>query len=146
MDHAQFLVDKSLHDQDWIAGQAVSGHALMATAIPMDHVREHGMEVKLCPSLPEMERPDLSRMLNLAAKLPGLSKEVTPIMAWACILQHPRAIELDELDLQTIKSELKGKVACYGFGAVMEDLDLRDALAKTFAAKDSQFSSPREDM
>jgi len=136
MDHAQFLVDKSLHDPEWIAGNAVSGHALMATAVPIEHVRQHGMQVKFVPRLPEMAKPDLSTMLNLCAKLPGLSGEVTPVMAWASILQHPRAVELTEGDVENIKSELKDKVACYGFGAVMEDYALKDAVAKAFEQKD----------
>jgi len=137
MDHAQILVDKSLHDQEWIDGLAISGHALLATAVPIDHVHEYGMNVKYTPCLPNIPKPDLSRMLNLCANLPGLRREVTPIMAWACILQHPRVVELSEADVERIKADLKGKVACYGFGAVMEDFEVQDALAKTFAAKDS---------
>jgi hypothetical protein len=118
MDHAQYLVDKSMHDSEWIAGNAVSGHALMATAVPIAHVHEHGMEVKYPFQLPDLAKPDLSRMLNLCAKLPGLSQEVTPIMAWACILQHPRAVELTEVDVEGIKADLKDKVACYGYVCV----------------------------
>jgi hypothetical protein len=114
MEHAQYLVDKSMHDAEWIAGHAVSGHALMATAVPIDHVREHGLEVKYGHQLPDLPKPDLSRMLNLCAKLPGLSREVTPVMAWSFILQHPRAVELTEGDLELIKVDLKDKVACYG--------------------------------
>jgi hypothetical protein len=115
MDHTQVLVDKSLHDEDWIAGHAASGHALMATAVPMDHVREHGMDVKYEHQLPAIPKPDLSRMLNLCASLPHLSREVTPVMAWACILQHPRVVELSEGDVEIIKADLKGKVSCYGY-------------------------------
>jgi hypothetical protein len=115
MDHAQLTMDKSLNDMDWIAGHAVSGHALMATAIPIEYVREHGMEEKYSHQLPEMAKPDLSRMLNLCAKLPGLSGEVTPVMAWSLILQHPRAVELTEVDVENIKADLKNKVACFGY-------------------------------
>jgi len=138
MDHAQLLIDRSLHNAEWIASQAISGHALMATAIPMDHVKEHGMEIKYVPHLAEIPKPDLSRMLNLCAKLPGLSREVTPVMAWSIILQHPRVMELTEVDVEGIKADLKNKVACFGFGAVMEDYDLQDAMTRAFAAKDEE--------
>jgi len=132
MDHGQYMVNKSLGDEDWC-----SGHALLATATPIEHVREHGMDKQYPHRLPDMPKPDLAKMLNLCASLPGLNEEVTPVMAWAYILGHPRCQELSQDDFNALKKDLKPKVVCYGFGAVMEDFDLKDALTKILASKHS---------
>jgi hypothetical protein len=110
MDHSQFLVDRSLNDEN-----EISGHALMATVPPIDHVKKHGMEVMHEHKMPDLPRPDLVKMLNLSAGLPGLVDEVTPVMAWSVVLSHPKCEEMSEDDFSKIKVDLKGKVRCYGY-------------------------------
>lgn len=104
------MTDKSNQDEDWC-----SGHGLLVTATPRGHVKEHGMEEIYGHQLPEMPKPDLAKMLNLSQSLPGLTEELTPIMAWASILRHPRIKELTEDDISTLGSELKPKMNCYGY-------------------------------
>ena len=104
------MVNKALGEEDWC-----SGHALMASAPPIDHVREHGMDKIYPHQLPDLPKPDLVKMLNLCSSLPGLNDEVTPIMAWALLLSHPRCVELTEKDFEAIKADLKHRVTCYGY-------------------------------
>jgi hypothetical protein len=110
MDHKQYLVHRSWKDEN-----EISGHALMATVPPVEHVMEHGMDVQYPHKMPDLPKPDLVRMLNICAALPGLNDEVTPVMAWAAILAHPRCEDMDLDDFQAVKTDLKGKVRCYGF-------------------------------
>jgi len=105
--HAQFMTDKSNQDEDWC-----SGHGLLVTAVPHDHVKEYGMEEMYPHQLPDIPKPDLAKMLNLSQSLPGLTEEITPIMAWATILRHPRSKELTEDDISALGKELKPKMAC----------------------------------
>jgi hypothetical protein len=110
MKHTQYMVNKSLSDEDWC-----SGHALMATATPIEHVKEHGMAKPYPHKVPDLPKPDLVKMLNLCYNLPGLNEEITPVMAWAEILNHPRCTELTKEDFEELKNDLKPKVACYGY-------------------------------
>jgi len=118
----------------------------MASAPPIDHVREHGMDKMYPHQLPDLPKPDLVKMLNLCSSLPGLNDEVTPIMAWALLLSHPRCVELTEKDFEAIKADLKHRVTCYGFGAVMEDFEVKDALEKVLISKKSSPPSNASDM
>ncbi|KAF1949091.1 hypothetical protein CC80DRAFT_429963 [Byssothecium circinans] len=128
MDHMQFLMVRA-NDAD----ELVSGHALMATAPPESHIAT-------CPhedyphQMPDIAMPDLMKLLDLSNRLP-LDGEITPIMAWAMILRDPRLRELERRDLQVIKEELVAKVRCYGFGAVLEEFEIRDALMAVLDGK-----------
>jgi hypothetical protein len=107
MDHMQFLMVRA-HDAD----ELVSGHALMATAPPESHIAT-------CPDenyphqMPDIAMPDLMKLLDLSNRLP-LDGEITPIMAWAMILQDPRLGELSKSDVELVKEDLVAKVRCYG--------------------------------
>ncbi|CAI6332186.1 unnamed protein product [Periconia digitata] len=128
MDHMQFLMVRA-HDDD----ETISGHALMATAPPESHIAK-------CPheeyphQMPDIAMPDLMKLLDLSNRLP-LDGEITPIMAWVIILQDPKMAQLTKEDLELIKGDLVAKVRCYGFGAVLEEFEVRDALMAVFAAK-----------
>jgi len=130
MDHKQFLVHRSWKDEN-----EISGHALMATVPPVEHVMEHGMDEVYPHKMPELPKPDLVRMFNICAALPGLNDEVTPVMAWATILSHPRCEEMGKDDFDVVKTDLKAKVRCYGFGAVLETFEVRDALMSVMSGK-----------
>jgi len=130
MDHSQFLVNRSLNDEN-----EINGHALMATVPPISHVEHHGMDVPWEQKMPSLQMPSLSRMLNLCAALPGITNEVTPVMAWAAILSHPKCEEMSKEDFGRIKDDLKPKVRCYGFGAVLEDFEIKDAIMGVLSQK-----------
>lgn len=63
----------------------------------------------------ELSKADLSTLLELSKKL-DLDGEVTPVMAWGMILEHPRLGELitTAQDLVWLAEELGRKVKCYG--------------------------------
>ncbi|KAF2636632.1 hypothetical protein P280DRAFT_146339 [Massarina eburnea CBS 473.64] len=128
MDHMQLLMVRA-HDAD----ELVSGHALMATAPPESHIAT-------CPheeyphQMPDIAMPDLMKLLDLSNRLP-LDGEITPIMAWAMILQDPRLGELSKRNIEVIKEDLVAKVRCYGFGAVLEEFEVQDALMAVLAGK-----------
>ncbi|KAI1760349.1 hypothetical protein GGR53DRAFT_470418 [Hypoxylon sp. FL1150] len=91
----------------------------------------------------ELSKADLATLLDLSKKL-DLDGEITPVMAWGMILAHPRLGELRREDLEKVIDDLKGKVRCYGFGAVMEEFEVRDALNAVFMAKPDVFSAKQE--
>jgi hypothetical protein len=128
MDHTQYLMVRA-HNAD----ELVSGHALMATCPPESHIANKPEE-KYPHQMPDVAMPDLMKLLDLSNRLP-LDGEITPIMAWATILQHPRFGELTKENFETIKGDLLAKVRCYGFGAVLEEFEVQDALMAAFAGK-----------
>lgn len=107
MDHMQFLMVRA-HDAD----ETVSGHALMATCPPEHHIATKPEE-KYPHQMPDVAMPDLMKLLDLSARLP-LDGEITPIMAWAMILQDQRFAELTAKDFEVMKGDLLAKVRCYG--------------------------------
>ncbi|KAJ4296230.1 hypothetical protein N0V90_006275 [Kalmusia sp. IMI 367209] len=126
MDHMQFLMVRA-HD----AEETISGHALMASAPPDSHIANHPQET-YPHQMPDIAMPDLMKLLDLSNRLP-LDGEITPIMAWVMVLKEPRLAELSKEDIEFIKVELLAKVRCYGFGAVLEEFEVRDALMAAFA-------------
>jgi len=107
MDHIQYLMVRA-HDNE----EFVSGHALMATAPPDHHIVNHPEET-YPHQMPDVAMPDLMKLLDLSNRLP-LDGEITPVMAWAMILQDPRFLELKKEDFDLMKGELLPKVRCYG--------------------------------
>ncbi|XPS70877.1 hypothetical protein M3J09_003080 [Ascochyta lentis] len=121
MDHMQYLMVRA-HD----AEETISGHALMATAPPDSHIA-NCPEEKYPHQMPDVAMPDLMKLLDLSARLP-LDGEITPIMAWVMILKDQHFKTLTKEGIGAIKGELLAKVRCYGFGAVLEEFEVRDAL------------------
>lgn len=107
MDHMQFLMVRS-EDSD---GE-ISGHALMATCPPGSHIAKRPEE-KYPHKMPEIGMPDLLKLLDLSNRLP-LDGEITPIMAWAGIRNHPRSHELSKVDFEALRDDLLAKIRCYG--------------------------------
>ncbi|KAF1811327.1 hypothetical protein P152DRAFT_419426 [Eremomyces bilateralis CBS 781.70] len=129
MDHMQFLMVRSQDSEG-----EISGHVLMATCPPESHVA-HSPDDQYPHKMPDMSMPELVKLLDLSNRLP-LDGEITPIMAWVTIRKHPRVLEMGKEDFENIKEALTAKVRCYGFGAVLEELDVREALAEIFEQKD----------
>lgn len=93
----------------------MAGHALMATAPPYSHVMEKPTE-KYPHQMPQdLDSTSLVKLLQLSNRLPlDREGEITPVMAWSMIYGHERVAELDAEDLERIKTNLGGKVRCYG--------------------------------
>ncbi|KAH0278349.1 hypothetical protein KCU71_g17468, partial [Aureobasidium melanogenum] len=97
--------------------------------------------------MPDLKAPDLMKLLDLSAQLP-LEGELTPVMAWMLLLQDSRVSQMTAHDFELVKADLAGKVRCYGFGAVLEEFEVRDALSNLFIAKENmslgQVSLPQQ--
>jgi len=128
MDHLQYLVEVSGEPEG-----PLCGHALMATCPPMPEVGDeipfgHGPRQNTdAQKTWDLSKTDLANLLDLSKRL-NLDGEITPVMAWGMILGHDRFSELSLSDIQTMSKELGGKIRCYGFGAVLEEFEVRDAL------------------
>ncbi|KFY93319.1 hypothetical protein V500_03776 [Pseudogymnoascus sp. VKM F-4518 (FW-2643)] len=134
MDHLQFLVELSSTPSGMPCG-----HALMATCPPVPFPADempwgHGVarlpheELKTW----DLQKGDLANLLDLSMRL-NLDGEITPVMAWGMVLGHPRFGELGARELGMVVEELRPKVRCYGFGAVLEEFEVRDAMENMFS-------------
>ncbi|OBT60403.1 hypothetical protein VE03_10155 [Pseudogymnoascus sp. 23342-1-I1] len=134
MDHLQFLVELSSEPSGMPCG-----HALMATCPPVPHPADempwgHGVanlpheELKTW----DLQKGDLANLLDLSMRL-NLDGEITPVMAWGMVLGHPRFGELGTRQLVMVVEELTPKIRCYGFGAVLEEFEVRDAMENMFS-------------
>ncbi|KAJ6788264.1 hypothetical protein PWT90_02401 [Aphanocladium album] len=134
MAHLPFLMDRGSGPE----GEPC-GHALMASCppVPFKELEQstpfadtYGAAIKTeeAPNQGtwQVTKADLSTLLDLSKRL-DLDGEITPVMAWGMIMSHPQFAALSAADVQRIAEELGRKVRCYGFGAVMEDFELRDA-------------------
>ncbi|PQE12769.1 bzip-type transcription factor protein [Rutstroemia sp. NJR-2017a BBW] len=138
MDHMQFLMERASDPE----GEIWCGHALMATCPPEVDMEQHP-DIPFGHCLPHVNKPqpqktwdlsksDLSNLLDLSKRL-DLNGEITPVMAWGMVLAHPRLSELKEKDFKAISEDLLPKVRCYGFGAALEEFEVRDALQALFS-------------
>ena len=71
---------------------------------------------------------------------------MTPIMALQSLRGHHSYSSLTRDDVVGMIDSIRNKVRCYGFGAVMEDFELRDALAAIFATKPEAYENFGNDM
>jgi hypothetical protein len=92
-----------------------------------------------------MPPANLNVLLNLSNQIraEGLvgGGQVTPIMAVYALRVNPRYQLLTRNDILGMQESIKNKVRCYGFGAVMEDFELRDALSSIFATKPETYEA-----
>ncbi|KAG8629005.1 hypothetical protein KVT40_002870 [Elsinoe batatas] len=148
MDHMQYLVVRShnaegqpfhhpMERADDMEHEHMCGHALMATCPPFTHVMEKPGEPYPHQMPQDITKPDLSRLLQLSATLPMEGGEVTPVRAWMTILQSERLHQMTAADFAFVQADLLGRVRCYGFGAVVEEFEVFDAINKAFAAREA---------
>ncbi|KAI5370943.1 Putative basic-leucine zipper domain-containing protein [Septoria linicola] len=148
MDHMQYLLVRShnpdgqemhhpMENADDSQHEHMSGHALMGSGAPWTHIKEKPTE-KYPHQMPsDLSNDSLSKLLDLSARLPiDREGEITPIMAWTMIYTNDRIKELAKRDFERLKTSLATKVRCYGFGAVLEEFEVRDALGSVLAEKD----------
>ena len=116
----------------------------MASCPPPSHIeRVPAQQGGLIPTydhkVPDAESVQiLNNLLNLSQTLRGSaipSGQVTPIMALQSLKGHRHYTTLTREDVLGMIESIRSKVRCYGFGAVMEDFELRDALSSIFATK-----------
>ncbi|ESZ90029.1 hypothetical protein SBOR_9585 [Sclerotinia borealis F-4128] len=155
MEHMQFLVERSSN----VDGEFFSGHALMASCppesdmdshpdIPFGHCMplSHSQEMDGTDGGPpkqktwDLSKGDLANLLDLSKRL-DLNGEITPVMAWGMVMGHPRFSELKEVDFTSMREELLPKVRCFGFGAALEEFEVRDALEARFGTEQIHLSS-----
>src|SRR5690349_20802063 len=110
-----------------------SGHALMASCPPPSHIervpaQKGGLEPTYEHKVPDSESDQiLTKLFNLSHTLTIPSGQVTPIMALQSLKGHRNYSSLTREDVLGMIEAIRSKVRCYGFGAVMEDFELRDA-------------------
>lgn len=148
MSHQQYLVVRShnpdgqphhhpMERADDMEFDHMSGHALMATCPPMSHVMEKPGE-PYPHQMPDMSKSALMKLLESSAMLPGMEGgEVTPVRAWMMIIQDERVHGFNQHDFELLTTDLLGKVRCYGFGAVLEEFEISDAIATVCISKES---------
>ncbi|KAF8467716.1 hypothetical protein BDZ91DRAFT_793392 [Kalaharituber pfeilii] len=120
----------------------IQGHVLMLSCPPESHSLRN-------PDIPwgsktvDLEPDAVTQLFNMQVLdaerqkyLDNLDGELTPMAAWTKITTHPRFRELTVEDFATLANELSTKVNCHGFGAVIEETDMDDALERLFVQKD----------
>jgi len=79
---------------------------------------------------------DLAGLMNLSNRLNLAGEgEITPVHAWGMVRTHERFMDLGKEEIKELALELVTKVRCYGFGAVLEEFEVRDALDNIFFRK-----------
>ncbi|KAF2157608.1 hypothetical protein K461DRAFT_21427 [Myriangium duriaei CBS 260.36] len=145
MDHMQYLVVRShnvegqpfhhpMERTDDSEHDHMSGHALMATCPPWSHVMGKP-EDRYPHQMPEVPHPELMKLLEASHRLPTDGGEVTPVQAWMLIIQNERITSLSKRDIEMVQATLVSKVRCYGFGAVLEEFEVRDAVDAVLAGR-----------
>nr|OQO21670.1 hypothetical protein B0A51_10544 [Rachicladosporium sp. CCFEE 5018] len=147
MDHMQYLLGRAHNPQDLPARHPLenpddgeydhmSGHVLMATAPPKAHIMTKMAETYPHQMPADLSTPTLAKLLDLSNRLPiDSTGEITPIMAWTMVLRDPRVAHLGERDFAKLKEGLVAQTRCYGFGAVIEEFEVQDALSTLYAEK-----------
>ena len=143
-DHEEYLGRRALGSGDNPEDALFSGHALMATCPPVSFVRQTpaaqgGLQNTYPHKVPDAPYQDLQTLLDLARKVDfaelALSGQVTPVNAYQALRSHHHYHLLTKEDIVKFVDKIKSYVHCYGFGAVMEDFELHDALLEIFAGK-----------
>ncbi|KAK3330790.1 hypothetical protein B0H66DRAFT_587100 [Apodospora peruviana] len=156
MDHLPWLLERNSE----VGGNEPCGHALMASCPPepfpeltpdipfgysnvmapgatggQSDKKSTGIEAGAAGQRTwELTKGDLATLLDLSGRL-NLDGEITPVMAWGMVLVHPRLGEMTKEDFDWLAEELSRKIRCYGFGAVMEEFEVRDALENILSTK-----------
>ena len=150
-DHGEYLVRRSVASPDDPLEAQISGHALMASVPSIRHVKEvPAQQGGLVPTAPHRMADTetlqiLHNLLRTSSQARNymnlLGGQVTPVMAMQSLKNHRNYSSLTEDDVRRMIDSVKGNVRCYGFGAVMEDFELRDALDGVFATKPEAYES-----
>lgn len=130
--HTEYLCREAHKDVERDA--FFSGHALMASCPPPSHIENVPEGNQYPHQTYQLPLPNLEKLLNLSKQL-ITDGQVTPIMILQSLKNHAQYQSLTRDDVKTIIETLNTKVRCYGFGAVVEDFELRDCLQGILGAK-----------
>lgn len=154
--HGEYLVRRSLNSPNDSEQSVFSGHALMASCPPPSHIektpaQKGGLEPTYPHQVPQVASTEtLKTLLNLSQKIKSAGfvdgHQVTPVMALQSLQGHSNYASLTRDDVVGMIDSIRNKVRCYGFGAVMEDFELRDALAAIFATKPEAYENFGNDL
>jgi hypothetical protein len=113
----------------------------MASCPPPSHI-DNVPEGNLYPHQTyHLPTGNLERLLNLSRQL-ITDGQVTPIMVLQSLKNHEQYHSLTRDDIKMIIETLNTKIRCYGFGAVIEDFELRDCLHSVLASKIDHYRTP----
>lgn len=132
-EHTDYLCRRSVTEAD-DEDMPFSGHALMATCPPPSYIANTTPEQTYPHQTYDLPHANLSTLLNLSRQL-VTEGQITPIMALQRLKSHELYRSLTRDDVKIIIETLNTKVRCYGFGAVVEDFELRDCLSSVVGAK-----------
>lgn len=132
MEHINLLANNTVNHHG-----EFHGHALMLSCPPESYTMQNP-ELWDPPKHLELQAADLSVLFHLSNRL-QLEGEMTPIAVWATIARHERFSELSTANFEAVKQELLPKIKCHGFGAVIEEFEVRDALSRLFQDKPGTF-------
>lgn len=131
-DHTEYLCREAHKDVE--KESFFSGHALMASCPPPSHIESVPEGNPYPHQTYDLPTPDLEKLLNLSKQL-ITDGQITPIMILQSLKNHNQYHSLTKEDVKTIIDTLNAKVRCYGFGAVVEDFELRDCLQGVLGTK-----------
>lgn len=130
--HTEYLCREAHKDVERDA--FFSGHALMASCPPPSHIANVPEGNQYPHQTYELPLPNLEKLLNLSRQLIS-EGQVTPIMVLQSLKNHEQYRSLTRDDIKAVIETLNAKIRCYGFGAVVEDFELRDCLQSVLGAK-----------
>lgn len=137
--HTEYLCREAHKDVERDA--FFSGHALMASCPPPSHIENVPEGNQYPHQTYELPLPNLEKLLNLSKQL-ITDGQITPIMILQSLKNHEQYRSLNKEDVKAIVETLTTKVRCYGFGAVIEDFELRDCLQNVLGSKMYHGRSP----
>lgn len=166
MAHIPLVMDFCTENKGFVRGHALMASCPSAQTKTLDkslwgqsHTHDKDTEETPAQGTWEINKADLSTLLDLSSSL-DLDGEVTPVMAWSMIMNHPDFSKLTRNDFNRITNILGSKVRCFGyvsaldrlderngtqcanvycrFGAVMEEFDLQDAIADIHGSRIEQ--------
>lgn len=111
-----------------------SGHALMASCPPPSYISNTTPDQTYPHKTYDLPLANLHTLLNLSRQL-VTDGQITPIMALQCLKNHELYPSLSRDDIKIVVDTLNTKVRCYGFGAVIEDFELKDCLSSVLGTK-----------
>jgi hypothetical protein len=132
--HTEYLCREAYKDVE--RDTFFSGHALMASCPPPSYIQNvpEGDGNQYPHQTYNLPLPNLEKLLNLSKQL-ITEGQVTPIMILQSLKNHEMYSTLTKEDIKTIVDTLTAKIRCYGFGAVIEDFELRDCLQNVLGTR-----------
>ncbi|KAI9894251.1 MAG: hypothetical protein M1814_004105 [Vezdaea aestivalis] len=132
-DHMQPLMVRARYTPE----TEISGHALMMSCPPGSHIMSNPNDI-YPNKAPDLKLGDLMNLFDAGQRLKEeqkLDRELTPILAWGVILSHPQFHDFTTADFLFMRDQLKQKVRCYGFGAVLEEFEVLDTMTNVITNK-----------